>query len=74
MEKKYQIVIMILLFIFLIFVSFLFSPFFHIREFVFHSRNEINKNELRANINQFYGDNLLFLNQEELRNNLLTIP
>lgn len=71
MEKKYQIVLMILFFIFLTFLSFLFSPFFHIRDFVFHSRNEINKNELRKNINQFYGDNLLFLNEDDLRNNLL---
>ncbi|OEG63119.1 MAG: peptide transporter [Halanaerobium sp. MDAL1] len=71
MEKKYQIVLMILFFIFLTFLSFLFSPFFHIRDFVFHSRNEINKNELRTNINQFYGDNLLFLNEDDLRSSLL---
>ncbi|MGM0499523.1 MAG: cell division protein FtsQ/DivIB [Bacillota bacterium] len=71
MEKKYQIVLMILFFIFLTFISFLFSPFFHIRDFVFHSRNEINKNELRANINKFYGKNLLFLNENELKNSLL---
>lgn len=71
MEKKYQIVIMILLFIFLTFISFLFSPFFHLRDFVFHSRNDFNKNELRRNISQFYGDNLLFLNEEELKNNIL---
>ena len=68
MEKKYQIVLSILFFIFLTFLSFLFSPFFHIRDFVFHSRNEINKNELRFNINKFYGDNLLFLNENELKN------
>ena len=71
MEKKYQIILMILFFIFLTFISFLFSPFFHIRDFVFHSRNEINKNELRANINQFYGNNLLFLNENELKKSLL---
>ncbi|MFW6251676.1 MAG: cell division protein FtsQ/DivIB [Halanaerobium sp.] len=71
MEKKYQIILMILLFIFLIFISFLFSPFFHIRDFVFHSRNEIDKNELRTNIAKFYGKNLLFLNEEELKTNLL---
>jgi cell division protein FtsQ len=71
MEKKYQIVLMILFFIFLTFISFLFSPFFHIRDFVFHSRNEINKNELRANINKFYGKNLLFLNENELKTSLL---
>lgn len=71
MEKKYQIVLSILFFIFLTFLSFLFSPFFHIRDFVFHSRNEINKNELRSNINKFYGDNLLFLNEDELKNSLL---
>jgi cell division protein FtsQ len=62
---------MILFFIFLTFISFLFSPFFHIRDFIFHSRNEINKNELRANINQFYGDNLLFLNEDDLKKSLL---
>lgn len=72
MEKKYQIIILILLFILLTFISFLFSPFFHIRDFVFHSRNEINKTELRANINQFYGDNLLFLAEENLRKSLLS--
>ena len=71
MEKKYQIVLMILFFIFLTFISFLFSPFFHIRDFVFHSRNEINKKELRANINQFYGNNLLFMNEDELKKSLL---
>jgi len=71
MEKKYQIVLMILFFIFLTFISFLFSPFFHIRDFIFHSRNEINKNELRANINKFYGKNLLFLNENELKKSLL---
>ncbi|MFN2339826.1 MAG: cell division protein FtsQ/DivIB [Halanaerobium sp.] len=71
MEKKYQIVLMLLLFIFLTFVSFLFSPFFHVRDFVFHSRTEMNKNELRTNINKFYGDNLLFLNEAELKKNLL---
>ena len=71
MEKKYQIVIIIILFIFLTFISFLFSPFFHLRDFVFHSRNDFNKNELRRNINQFYGDNLLFLNEKELKNNIL---
>lgn len=71
MEKKYQIVLMLLLFIFLTFLSFLFSPFFHIRDFVIHSRTEMNKNELRANINNFYGTNLLFLNKDELKNKLL---
>lgn len=71
MEKKYQIILMMLFFIFLTFISFLFSPFFHIRDFVFHSRNEINKNELRLNINQFYGNNLLFLNEAELKKSLL---
>ena len=71
MEKKYQIVLMILLFIFLTFISFLFSPFFHIRDFVFHSRTEMNKDELRSNINKFYGKNLLFLNEEELKKVLL---
>ena len=71
MEKKYQIILMLLLFIFLTFISFLFSPFFHIREFVVHSRNEINKNDLRTYISQFYGENLLFLNEESLKNNLL---
>ena len=71
MEKKYQIVLMILFFIFLTFISFLFPPFFHIRDFVFHYRNEINKKELRANINQFYGNNLLFMNEDELKKSLL---
>jgi cell division protein FtsQ len=71
MEKKYQIVLMLLLFIFLTFISFLFSPFFHIRDFVFHSRTEMNKNELRTNISKFYGNNLLFLNETELKNGLL---
>lgn len=71
MEKKYQIVLMMLFFVFLTFISFLFSPFFHIREFVFHSRSEINKNELRANINKFYGSNLLFLAEADLKNSLL---
>ncbi len=71
MEKKYQIVLMLLFFIFLTFLSFLFSPFFHIRDFVFHSRTEMNKNELRLSINKFYGDNLLFLNEVELKNDLL---
>ena len=71
MEKKYQIILMILFFVFLTFISFLFSPFFHIRDFIFHSRNEINKNELRANINKFYGKNLLFLNENELKKSLL---
>ncbi len=71
MEKKYQIVLMLLLFIFLTFISFLFSPFFHVRDFVFHSRTEMNKNELRININKFYGDNLLFLNEAELKKALL---
>lgn len=71
MEKKYQIVLMLLLFIFLTFISFLFSPFFHIRDFVFYSRTEMNKNELRTNINEFYGNNLLFLNEDELKKTLL---
>ncbi|RAK07404.1 cell division protein FtsQ [Halanaerobium saccharolyticum] len=71
MEKKYQIVLMLLFFIFLTFLSFLFSPFFHVRDFVFHSRTEMNKNELRSNITKFYGNNLLFLNEEELKNDLL---
>ena len=71
MEKKYQIVLMLLLFIFLTFLSFLFSPFFHVRDFVFHSRTEMNKNELRTNINKFYGNNLLFLNENELKKDLL---
>jgi len=31
----------------------------------------MNKNELRTNINKFYGDNLLFLNKEELKSVLL---
>lgn len=71
MEKKYQIILILLLFIFLTFISFLFSPFFHIREFVVHSRNEINKNDLRTHIRQFYGENLLFLNEERLKDELL---
>lgn len=71
MEKKYQIVLIVIFFIFLTFISFLFSPFFHIRDFVFHSRSEINKNELRAKINQFYAKNLLFLNEDDLKNSLL---
>ncbi|RCW62061.1 MULTISPECIES: cell division protein FtsQ/DivIB [Halanaerobium] len=71
MEKKYQIVLLILFFILLTFISFLFSPFFDVRDFVFHSRTEIDKNELRTNINKFYGKNLLFLNEEELKKSLL---
>lgn len=71
MEKKYQFLFMILLFIFLTFLSFLFSPFFHIRNFVFHSRNNFNKASLRTNINQFYGKNLLFLDEKEIKNKLL---
>lgn len=71
MEKKYQVVLLILFFILLTFISFLFSPFFDVRDFVFHSRSEFNKNELRTNINKFYGKNLLFLNEDELKNSLL---
>lgn len=71
MEKKYQVVLLIFIFIILTFISFLFSPFFAVRDFVFHSRTEINKNELRAKINQFYGKNLLFLNEDELQTSLL---
>ncbi|MGP3779445.1 cell division protein FtsQ/DivIB [Halanaerobium saccharolyticum] len=71
MEKKYQVVLLILLFILLTFISFLFSPFFDVRDFVFHSRTEFNKNELRSSINKFYGKNLLFLNEDELKNSLL---
>ena len=71
MEKKYQVVLLILLFITLSFISFLFSPFFNIREFVIHSRSEIDKNSLRSNLNKFYGQNLLFAQEEELRNDLL---
>lgn len=71
MEKKYQIVLLIILFTFLVFISFLFSPFFHIRDFIFHSKNEINKNELKITINDYYGNNLLFMNKEELKNDLL---
>ncbi|ADO76875.1 cell division protein FtsQ/DivIB [Halanaerobium praevalens] len=71
MEKKYQFIFMIILFIFLTFLSFLFSPFFHIRNFIFHSRDNFNKNNLRKSINQFYGNNLLFLDEEELKVKLL---
>lgn len=72
MEKKYQVVLLILFFILLTFISFLFSPFFDVRDFVFHSRSEFNKNELRTNINKFYGKNLLFLNEDELKSSLLS--
>lgn len=71
MEKKYQFIFMIILFIFLTFLSFLFSPFFHVRNFIFHSRNNFNKSSLRKSINQFYGNNLLFLDENELRTKLL---
>lgn len=71
MEKKYQILLLILLFISLSFLSFLFSPFFNIRDFVIHSRSEINKNSLRINLNQFYGRNMLFINEKELKDELL---
>ena len=71
MEKKYKIIVMILIFIFLIFISFLFSPFFHIRDFIFHSRDEINMNDFKTTINDFYGNNLLFLNENNLKKDLL---
>lgn len=71
MEKKYQIILLIIFFTFLVFVSFLFSPFFHIRDFVFHSKNELNKNELRSTVNKYYGSNLLFLNKDDLKKELL---
>ncbi|PUU87883.1 cell division protein FtsQ/DivIB [Halanaerobium sp.] len=71
MEKKYQVVLLILFFILLTFISFLFSPFFDVRDFIFHSRTEFNRSELRSSINKFYGKNLLFLNKDELKNSLL---
>lgn len=71
MEKKYQIVLLILLFITLSFISFLFSPFFNIRDFVIHSRSEIDKSSLRAKLNKFYGKNLLFINENDLKKDLL---
>lgn len=71
MEKKYQVVLLVFIFILLTFISFLFSPFFDVRDFVFHSRTEINKNELRTKISKFYGKNLLFLNGDELKTSLL---
>lgn len=71
MEKKIQILFLLLLFIILTFVSFLFSPFFHIREFVVHSRNEIDKAKIRSKMARFYGENLLFLDEKEIQNELL---
>lgn len=71
MEKKFKIVLLILLFILLTFLSFLFSPLFNIREFIVHSRIEINNNDIRKNVNKFYGKNLLFLNEKSLKMNLL---
>lgn len=71
MEKKIQLLFLILLFLILTFISFLFSPFFHLREFVVHSRNEIDQAEIRNNITQFYGENLLFLDEDELKSKLL---
>lgn len=71
MEKKIQFLFLILLFLILTFVSFLFSPFFHLREYVVHSRNEIDQAEIRSNIARFYGENLLFLDEAELKSELL---
>ena len=71
MEKKYQILLLILLFISLSFLSFLFSPFFNIRDFVIHSRSKINEDSLITNLNQFYGRNMLFIDEKELKNELL---
>lgn len=71
MEKKYQILLLILLFIYLSFVSFTFSPFFNVRDFVIHSRSEISKDSLRINLNRFYGKNMLFIDEDELKTELL---
>ena len=71
MEKKYQIIILAFLFIILASLSFAFSPFFNIREFAIHSRIEIDKTSLRPYLNEFYGENIIFIAKEDLEERLL---
>ncbi|ADQ15027.1 cell division protein FtsQ/DivIB [Halanaerobium hydrogeniformans] len=71
MEKKYQIIILAFLFIIIASLSFVYSPFFNIREFAIHSRIEIDKTSLRPYLNEFYGENIIFINKEDLEESLL---
>lgn len=71
MERKYQLILLFFLFIILASLSFILSPFFHIREFAIHSRNQINKDSLRGYLNEFYGENILFVKDDDLENKLL---
>jgi cell division protein FtsQ len=71
MEKKYQLILLFFLFVILASLSFILSPFFHIREFAIHSRSEINKNSLRSYLNEFYGENILFIKESDLEKKLL---
>jgi cell division protein FtsQ len=71
MKRKYQLILLFFLFIILASLSFILSPFFHIREFAIHSRNQIDKASLRAYLNEFYGENILFVKENDLENKLL---
>ncbi|MCC3144750.1 cell division protein FtsQ/DivIB [Halanaerobium sp. Z-7514] len=71
MDKKYQIIILAFLFIILASLSFVFSPFFNIREFAIHSRIEIDRTSLRPYLNEFYGENIIFIDKEDLAESLL---
>ena len=55
-------------------VSFILSPFFHIRYIELYGLNILNRVELEQYLDSYYDTNLFFLNKNKLKESLLAIP
>src|SRR6056297_2993634 len=70
MNKKFLAVLLIIFFLITVSISFLFSPFFKVREFSIHSRQEIDKKALQRALLELYDYNILLINKDIIKSKL----
>ncbi|RCW51384.1 MULTISPECIES: cell division protein FtsQ/DivIB [unclassified Halanaerobium] len=70
MNKKPLTILLIIFFLITASISFLFSPFFKVREFSIHSRQEIDKKALQRALLELYDYNILLLDKDIIKSKL----
>ncbi len=70
MNKKFLAVLLIIFFLITVSISFLFSPFFKVREFSIHSRQKIDKKALQRALLELYDYNILLINKDIIKSKL----
>ncbi|MGM0602489.1 MAG: cell division protein FtsQ/DivIB [Bacillota bacterium] len=70
MNKKLLIILLIIFFLITASISFLFSPFFKVREFSIHSRREVDKKVLQRALIELYDYNILLIDKDVIQSKL----